>query len=206
MLRIEDYVAGLFAEFPFVPRELAPWDIVARLPGLIAALGDVAGFLQLEPGIYVGPGATIETGAVIKPPALIGDGCFVAAFAYLRGGVALGRGASIGPGCEVKASLLLSGAALAHLNFVGESIVGAGANVEAGAVIANHWNERGDEPVVVHDSGRRIATGTTKFGALVGDFCCIGANAVLSPGTLLPPRTVVGRLQLIDQSGGQSGG
>ncbi|MBO5563850.1 MAG: hypothetical protein J5939_09090 [Bacteroidales bacterium] len=38
-----------------------------------------------------------------------------------------------------------------------------------------------------------------KFGSLVGDGCRIGANAVLSPGTILPPKTIVKRLQLIEQ-------
>jgi bifunctional N-acetylglucosamine-1-phosphate-uridyltransferase/glucosamine-1-phosphate-acetyltransferase GlmU-like protein len=202
MLRIEDYAAGLFAEFPFVPRGLAPWEIVARLAELLGALGDVPGFRQVERGLYVHSGAAIETGSVVKPPAFIGDGCFVAAHAYLRGGVALGRGVSIGPGCEVKASLVSSHSALAHLNFVGDSIIGVQVNIEAGAVIANHWNERDDEPITVVHEDRRIATGAVKFGALVGDFCRIGANAVLSPGTLLRQRTIVARLQLIDQSSG----
>jgi hypothetical protein len=28
----------------------------------------------------------------------------------------------------------------------------------------------------------------------------IGANAVLAPGTLLPPKTIIRRLQLVDQT------
>jgi len=39
-----------------------------------------------------------------------------------------------------------------------------------------------------------------KFGALVGDDSRIGANAVTTPGTLLPPRSIVRRLELVDQS------
>jgi carbonic anhydrase/acetyltransferase-like protein (isoleucine patch superfamily) len=38
-----------------------------------------------------------------------------------------------------------------------------------------------------------------KFGAIVGDGCRIGANAVLAPGTILSAKTVVQRLSLIDQ-------
>ncbi len=36
-------------------------------------------------------------------------------------------------------------------------------------------------------------------GKPVGDGCRIGANAVLSPGTLLMPKTIVRRLELIEQ-------
>jgi bifunctional N-acetylglucosamine-1-phosphate-uridyltransferase/glucosamine-1-phosphate-acetyltransferase GlmU-like protein len=118
---------------------------------------------------FVHPDAVLEPGAIIKPPGVIG--------------------VTVGPGVEVKSSLIGPGSALAHFNFVGDSILGADVNLEAGAVIANHWNERPD-------------TGRIKFGALIGDHCRIGANAVLSPGTILPPGTIVPRLALVDQSRG----
>jgi NDP-sugar pyrophosphorylase family protein len=169
---IEDHIAGFYDLFPFVPRGLQPWVIVARLTEF------------LTPSIH--PDAVIEPGAVIKPPVVIGAGCFVAAHAYLRGGVVLGDGVTVGPGVEVKSSLIGPGSALAHFNFVGDSILGVDVNLEAGAVIANHWNER-------------ARTGRMKFGALVGDYCRIGANAVLSPGTILEPGAVVPRLALVDQ-------
>jgi hypothetical protein len=44
-----------------------------------------------------------------------------------------------------------------------------------------------------------LETNTQKFGALVGDHSKIGANAVLSPGTLLLPHTLVRRLELVEQ-------
>ena len=58
---------------------------------------------------------------------------------------------------------------------------------------------REDDTVYVHVDGQRISTGLHKFGSLVGDGCRIGANAVLSPGTLLMPKTIVRRLELIEQ-------
>jgi NDP-sugar pyrophosphorylase family protein len=172
---IEDDVAGFYDLFPFVPRGLEPWEIVGRLPEWVTA--------------FVHPDAVIEPGAMLKPPVVIGAGCFIAAHAYLRGGVVLGDGVSVGLGVEVKSSLIGPGSALAHFNFIGDSILGADVNLEAGVVIANHWNERPD-------------AGRIKFGALIGDHCRIGANAVLSPGTILKPGTVVPRLVLVDQSRG----
>jgi NDP-sugar pyrophosphorylase family protein len=169
---IENHIAGFHDLFPFVPRGLDPWEIVARLPEWST------NFIHAD--------AVIEPGAVIKPPVVIGAGCFIAAHAYLRGGVVLGDGVTVGPGVEVKSSLIGPGSGLAHFNFVGDSILGTEVNLEAGAVIANHWNERPD-------------TGRLKFGALIGDGCRIGANAVLAPGTILAPGTVVPRLALVDQ-------
>ena len=99
----------------------------------------------------------------------------------------------------MKSSFLFAGTTLAHFNFVGDSVLGAGVNLEAGSIVCNHRNERSDREVHVWLHGARRATGQSKFGALVGDGCRIGATAVLAPGTLLLPATVVGRGQLIDQ-------
>ena len=68
---------------------------------------------------------------------------------------------------------------------------------ESGAVVANHFNEREDRRIFVRAGNATIDTGTEKFGALIGDTCRIGANAVLSPGTIFPRKSIVGRLELI---------
>jgi bifunctional N-acetylglucosamine-1-phosphate-uridyltransferase/glucosamine-1-phosphate-acetyltransferase GlmU-like protein len=143
--------------------------------------------------------ASVEAGAVIRGPAILGRDCGVAAHAYLRDGVFLDESVRIGPSCEVKSSFLFRGAVLAHLNYVGNSLIGAAVNVEAGAVVANHWNERDDKEIAVMLANYPVMTGVEKFGALVGDGVRIGANAVTSPGTLLLPQSVVGRLTLVDQ-------
>ncbi len=86
------------------------------------------------------------------------------------------------------------GVAIHHSATIGHDV-----NIEAGAILCNHYNEREDDTVYVHVGGQRIFTGLHKFGSLVGDGCRIGANAVLSPGTLLMPNTIVRRLELIEQ-------
>jgi acetyltransferase-like isoleucine patch superfamily enzyme len=69
-------------------------------------------------------------------------------------------------------------------------------NLEAGVVVANHVNERPAHEITIHLGGQTIQTGVVKFGALIGDHCRVGANAVLSPGTVLAPHTVVARLDV----------
>src|SRR5690348_11757830 len=108
---IEAHVTAFYEMFPFIPRGLEPWEIVERLPELLTP--------------FIHPDAVVEQGAVVKPPAVIGSGCFVAAHAYLRGGVVLGDRVTVGPGVEIKSSLIGPGTALAHFNFVGDSILGA---------------------------------------------------------------------------------
>lgn len=140
--------------------------------------------------VFIHPTSVVEEGAILKGPIYIGPNCFVGAHAYLRGGVYLMGNNSIGPGCELKSVIIFPKTNLAHFNFVGDSILGSNVNMEAGSIIANHFNERSD---------KKIFPGVTKFGALVGDGCKIGANAVLSPGTILKKDTVVGRQELVNQ-------
>jgi bifunctional N-acetylglucosamine-1-phosphate-uridyltransferase/glucosamine-1-phosphate-acetyltransferase GlmU-like protein len=106
---------------------------------------------------------------------------------------------TLGPGVELKSSFVFSGSRLAHFNFVGDSVLGSGVNLEAGAVIANYRNESHHLPISFHHSAAVIETGVTKFGALVGDHTSIGANAVVAPGAILARGSAVPRLGLIDQ-------
>ena len=145
--------------------------------------------------------ATVEPGAIVKRPAIIGARCFVAATSYLRGGVFLDEDCIIGPGAELKSSFMFKGSKLAHLNFVGDSILGSDVNIEAGAIIANFRNELDEKSIRITYKGAVIDTGVDKFGALLGDHSRIGANAVIAPGAILMPGTRIPRLSLIDQIG-----
>jgi NDP-sugar pyrophosphorylase family protein len=202
-VRIEDYVRSFQSTFSFLDASILAWQIPSQLPSILERLAASlsADDYRNSSGVLVHDAAIIESGAILKPPAVISEGCFVAATAYIRGGVFLDRGVIVGPGCELKTTIVMSGTTLAHFNFVGDSIVGSNVNMEAGAVVANHYNERTDKEIKVFIRGQGIRTGVNKFGAVIGDRCRVGANAVLSPGTVLEPNAVVARLVLISQGG-----
>ena len=180
-----------------------PWELPARAPDivreLLAALP--ADEFALEGDIAIHRSARVEAGAVLKGPLILGAGCFVAAGAYLRGGNWVDARCTIGPGTELKSSFVFAGTALAHFNFVGDSVIGAGVNMEAGSIVCNHRNERAAKEIFVRsgEGGALQPTGCEKFGALIGDGARIGANAVVAPGALLRPGRVVGRASLLDQ-------
>ncbi|MBP3212372.1 MAG: hypothetical protein J6M41_07370 [Prevotella sp.] len=171
-------------------------NLCEQVSRLIETLGDE---YEVKDGVAIHQSAVIGHNVTIKAPAIISANCFVGSNSYLRGGVFMAPGAKVGISCEVKTSVLLEGCAIAHFNFIGDSIIGHDVNIEAGAILCNHYNEREDDTVYVHIDGKRISTGLHKFGSLVGDGCRIGANAVLSPGSLLKPRTIVRRLELVEQ-------
>jgi UDP-N-acetylglucosamine diphosphorylase / glucose-1-phosphate thymidylyltransferase / UDP-N-acetylgalactosamine diphosphorylase / glucosamine-1-phosphate N-acetyltransferase / galactosamine-1-phosphate N-acetyltransferase len=197
MIAIENYISSFSKDFS---GDKQPWKITNSLPSIITDLiVELNNDFIITGGVAIHITATVEAGAVLKPPVIIGKNCFVGAHAYLRGGVFLGNDVKIGPSCEIKSSIIFNATSIAHFNFIGDSIIGGNVNFEAGAVTANHYNERTDKQIEVLYNGELIKTNTHKFGALVGDNCKIGANAVLSPGTLLEKNTIVKRLELVEQ-------
>jgi bifunctional N-acetylglucosamine-1-phosphate-uridyltransferase/glucosamine-1-phosphate-acetyltransferase GlmU-like protein len=197
-----------YASFPDAWKlpDIAPWDFCADIVAIIEqSLAHLPShYVRAASGIAVHTTATVESGAVLKPPCIIGENCFVASYAYLRGGVWLAANVILGPSVEVKSSVIGEGSKAAHFNFVGDSVIGRDVNIEAGAIVANYRNERADKEIVCFDGERLIRTGREKFGSLIGDGCRVGANAVLAPGTILRPATVVPRLALVDQIEGRA--
>lgn len=194
---IQEYITK---DFPFMS-ESNPWEVISELPQVVEKLIPTLGKdYEINNGVAIHRTATLGHDITIKAPAIIGPHCFVGTHSYLRGGVYMAEGAKVGISCEVKQSILMNDSAVAHFNFIGDSILGCNVNFEAGSITANHYNERNDKTIFVTHHSQRICTGMQKFGALVGDGCKIGANAVLSPGTLLLPGTIVARLQLVEQN------
>jgi hypothetical protein len=85
---------------------------------------------------------------------------------------------------------MFSGSKLAHLNFVGGSILGADVNLEAGSGIAKHRKERIDKQIRVRIGARLHSTRVEKFGTFVGDRVKIGQCA--RPVLIHPARSFLG--------------
>lgn len=199
MIQYPTYLKNFTITFPELEKEL-PWNVVSSIVNIIQQkIKILKSEYRITNDVAIHKNATIEENVTLKGPIIISAGCFIGAHAYLRGGVFLGEKSVIGPGCEVKSSLIMSGSALAHFNFVGNSLIGSYVNMEAGSIIANHYNERLDKTISVMLNKKKIQITSTKFGALVGDHSKIGANAVLSPGTILNPESIVKRLELVEQ-------
>ena len=200
MVNINAFIQN-FPEFLTGANNSSPWLIPMSLTDILHnRISHLGSEYLVKNDVAIHNTAVVEYGAMVKGPAIISPHCFVAASAYMRGGVYLGESAVIGPGCEVKSSVILNNTHLAHFNYIGDSLIGCQVNFEAGAVACNHWNERTEKQITLVYQSTSITTGIEKFGAIIGDFSKIGANAVLSPGTILSKNSIVKRLDLIEQS------
>ena len=99
--------------------------------------------VMIEQYVVIGPGVSIADGAVIHAfshlvQAEIGKNASVGPYARLRPGTSLGEGARIGNFVETKAARLEAGVKVNHLTYIGDSEIGAGANIGAGTITCNY--------------------------------------------------------------------
>ena len=127
---------------------------------------------------------------MIKGPAIIGRNCQIRKGAYIRGNAIIGDNCIIGNSTEIKNSILFNNCQVCHFNYIGDSVLGEFAHFAAGAITSNL--KLAKTPISISYKDKiAIKTGYTKFGAIVGDKCEVGCNAVLNPGTILGKECVV---------------
>lgn len=146
-------------------------------------LNSAIGFPYIDQRVSIGKGTVVEDGAMIKGPAIIGENCEIRHGAYIRGNVIIGNGCVIGNSCEVKNSILLDRVEVPHYNYVGDSILGNGSHLGAGAICSNFKLAKTN--VSIRFEEQVIDTGLRKFGAVIGDDSQVGCNSVLNPGSVL---------------------
>lgn len=179
----------------FFAADAAPWEWLARIgPALEALLHPeerpkVPPGVHLEGRVHIDPSVTLPGHATIIGPAWIGAGTQIRPGAFIRANVIAGEGCVLGNSSEFKNCILMDGVQAPHFNYVGDSILGNRAHLGAGAICSNLRLDHGN--VTVHLSTGSVDTGLRKFGAILGDEAEVGCNAVLNPGALLGPRSLV---------------
>ena len=119
----------------------------------------------IEPHVYFGPSVKIEDGARIRSfsyleGALVGKNSIVGPFARLRPGSELFENVRVGNFVEIKKSILSKGVKVNHLAYVGDTFVGADANIGAGTITCNY-------------------DGISKHATEIGEGAFIGSNTAL---------------------------
>lgn len=169
-----------------------PWEVLFRITDFIAEFKHShysAEYEQISENVFVGRNVTIDDTARIKGSAIIGHNSTIGHAAFLRGDVLVGENVNVGHATEVKHSIILGDTALAHLNYIGDSVVGSYCNISGGATLANWRFDR--QNVVIKNGEERIPTNMEKMGSIIGDGTFIGVSAVINPGTVLACESLV---------------
>jgi bifunctional UDP-N-acetylglucosamine pyrophosphorylase/glucosamine-1-phosphate N-acetyltransferase len=136
------------------------------------------------PHVWFGPGVSVGDGVEIRPychieGAVIGTDAIIGPFARLRPGADIGAEAHIGNFVEVKEARVETGAKINHLTYIGDSRVGAGANIGAGTITCNY--DGYDKHRTEIGAGAFIGSNTALVApVVVGDGAVIGAGSVIT--------------------------
>jgi bifunctional UDP-N-acetylglucosamine pyrophosphorylase/glucosamine-1-phosphate N-acetyltransferase len=113
----------------------------------------------------LGAGVLVRNGCVLDG-ASVSDGALLGPYAHLRPGSIIGEAAHIGNFVETKNTRVGKGSKANHLSYLGDAVIGDGANVGAGAITCNY-------------------DGVNKHTTTIGDGVFVGSDA-----TLVAPLTV----------------
>jgi NDP-sugar pyrophosphorylase family protein len=172
-----------------------PWTWLERIGAALAALPAPAPRGDLPPGVHIegeahlAPDVKLPAYCTISGPCWIGPGTEIRPGAFIRGKVIVGAGCVLGNACEFKNCLLMDKVQAPHFSYVGDSILGNGAHLGAGAICSNLRLDQ--KAISVRGPERVYETGLRKFGAILGDAAEVGCNSVLNPGSVIGKRALV---------------
>ena len=138
---------------------------------------ELAADVTIDPNVVFGPGVTVASGAHIKSfshieGATIGEGAQVGPYARLRPGAVMEKDSFVGNFVEIKKATLGEGAKASHLTYLGDTEVGAGANIGAGTITCNY-------------------DGYFKYKTVIGERAFIGSNSALIAPVTIGPDAIV---------------
>lgn len=154
----------------------------------------IAADVIIHPQVVFGKEVTVESGVEIRSfshieGAHIKSGAIIGPFARLRPGSVIGENAHIGNFVELKNTRLGNGAKANHLSYVGDSEVGAWANIGAGTITCNYDGVNKHKTNI--GAGAFIGSNTSLVAPV-----SIGANAVIGAGSVITEDVPDGNLAL----------
>lgn len=140
--------------------------------------------VTVEPHVVFGPGVEVADGSVIKAfshidGASIGARANIGPFARIRPGTRLADRTKVGNFVELKKAEVGEGAKVNHLSYVGDSTIGAKANIGAGTITCN-YDGFGKYRTVIGE-GAFIGSNTALVAPVtIGDGAVVGAGSVIT--------------------------
>jgi UDP-N-acetylglucosamine diphosphorylase/glucosamine-1-phosphate N-acetyltransferase len=129
--------------------------------------------------IYLGTGAEIMEGAIIRGPFALGEGAVVKMGAVIYGA------STVGPGCiaggEIKNSVLSGFTNKSHQGYLGDSVIGYWCNLGAGSSCSNVKNNAGEIRCWNEPRKEFLAAGG-KCGLMMGDYSRAAIQSAFNSG------------------------
>ena len=140
--------------------------------------------VTVEPHVVFGPGVEVADGATIHAfshieGAIIGAKASIGPFARIRPGTRLAERTKVGNFVELKKAEIGEGAKVNHLSYVGDTEIGARANIGAGTITCN-YDGFGKYRTVI-GAGAFIGSNTALVAPVtIGEGAIVGAGSVIT--------------------------
>lgn len=168
----------------------------APIPDSVTVIGDRA-------RLFISPGATVE-GAIINVkngPVYIGDGAEVMEGTVMRGPIAVCDSATVNMGTkiygattigthskvggEINNAVIFPYSNKAHDGFLGNAVIGSWCNLGAGCVASNLKNDYTPIKLWNYPAQRFLPTGLQFCGLIMGDHSKAGINTMFNTATVI---------------------
>lgn len=168
----------------------------APIPDSVTVIGDRA-------RLFISPGATVE-GAIINVkngPVYIGDGAEVMEGTVMRGPIAICDSATVNMGTkiygattigthskvggEINNAVIFPYSNKAHDGFLGNAVIGSWCNLGAGCVASNLKNDYTPIKLWNYPAQRFLPTGLQFCGLIMGDHSKAGINTMFNTATVI---------------------
>ncbi|MEM6378296.1 MAG: GlmU family protein [Bacteroidota bacterium] len=136
-----------------------------------------------EGPIYIGAGAEVMEGSMLRGSIAIGQNSKVMMVTRLYGGTTIGPHCKVGG--EVTNSILQAYSNKQHEGFLGNSVIGEWCNVGADTNTSNLKNNYEEVKVWNYPTERFQATGTQFCGLIMADHAKTGINSMFNTGTVI---------------------
>lgn len=140
--------------------------------------------VMIEPSVWFGPGVRVGESAVIHAfshleGTTVGARAQIGPFARLRPGAELADKAKIGNFCEVKKAKIGEGAKVNHLSYIGDAVIGAGANIGAGTITCNYDGQ--NKHLTEIGAGAFIGSNSSLVAPVkIGEGAYVGSGSVVT--------------------------
>ncbi len=163
-----------------------PFEVLNKIGSYIKEIGPTLSkelYEQKGENIWIAKSARVAETASVTGPCIIGENTEVRHCAFIRGNALIGNDCVVGNSTELKNVVLIGKVQVPHYNYVGDSVLGYGSHMGAGAITSNVKSDK--SLVVVKNGNQKLETGLKKFGAVLGDGVEVGCGSVLNPGTVI---------------------
>ncbi|MFX1279005.1 MAG: bifunctional sugar-1-phosphate nucleotidylyltransferase/acetyltransferase [Promethearchaeota archaeon] len=147
--------------------------------------------------VQIGKDTIIKSGSYIQGPCYIGNNCLIGPNAFIRPYTSINDNCHIGMS-EIKNSLVFSGSAIPHFNYVGDSIICEGVNLGAGTKLSNLRFD--NQTIKMNINGNQIDSKLRKLGAILGPNSQTGINASIMCGKIIGNDSIIGAHTIVNEN------